>query len=200
MNLSLSLSFALPHPSKGTGWARYLPCCWRARGVQRLEKAALQRQRQHRLRWAADAAAVDSIRLQVSALSGDPFDVCVTRRTTGEELRARVAEMTSFPVWEVVGKSFRKLCSAANSERQRKSCNTRKSRKGGLAKMVSTAFSVAPKKTKTTQGSWTWQCIWHSERDSQERRTFLRKPPSKIPLVLGPDNSRESTGDFSGIF
>ena len=39
--------------------------------------------------------------------------------------------------------------------------------------------------------------MWHSERHSQERRTFWQKPPSKNPLLLAPDQSPvEALSDF----
>ena len=51
--------------------------------------------------------------------------------------------------------------------------------KGVLAKGVSAEASVAPKETENNQGYWAQQCIWHSERHSQERRTyFCKNPPS----------------------
>ena len=56
----------------------------------------------------------------------------------------------------------------------------RNQEKGVLAKGVSAECNVTAKETKTTQGYWPQQYIWHSERHSQERRTFLQKPPSKI--------------------
>ena len=39
--------------------------------------------------------------------------------------------------------------------------------KGVLAKGVSAESSVTAKETKSTQGHWVQQCIWHSERHSQ---------------------------------
>ena len=50
-----------------------------------------------------------------------------------------------------------------------------------------------PKETKNIQGYWAQQYIWHSERDSQERRILLQKPPSKNTLFLAPDESGAST-------
>ena len=47
---------------------------------------------------------------------------------------------------------------------------------------VSAGSSVLPKETKSTQGSWAQQ-----QRHSQERRTFLQKPPSKNRLFSVPD-------------
>ena len=53
--------------------------------------------------------------------------------------------------------------------------------KGVVAKGVSEESSVTPK-NKNTLKHWTQQDIWHSERHSQGKRTFLQKPPSKNPL------------------
>ena len=62
--------------------------------------------------------------------------------------------------------------------------NSLERKKGGSSGGgVSAESSVAPKKTKTTQGYWSQQ----SERHSQERRTFLQKPPSKHPLFFVPE-------------
>ena len=58
----------------------------------------------------------------------------------------------------------------------------RNQEKGVLAKGVSAESSVAPKETKNTQKYWAQQCIWHSERHSQERRTLLQTTPSKTPF------------------
>ena len=60
----------------------------------------------------------------------------------------------------------------------------RSQEKGVLAKGISAESSVTPKETKKTPKYWAQQCIWHSEHHSQERRTFLQKPPSKKPLFL----------------
>ena len=53
----------------------------------------------------------------------------------------------------------------------------RNQEKGVLAGGISAKSNVAPK-TKDRQGYWARQHIWHSVRHSQERRTFLQKPPS----------------------
>ena len=48
--------------------------------------------------------------------------------------------------------------------------------------------------------NWAQQYIWHSERRSQERRTFLQNPPSKTPLFLvriWSFPSVSSLGDYS---
>ena len=58
-----------------------------------------------------------------------------------------------------------------------------------LAKGVSAESSVRPKETKKIQGYWVQQYIWHSERHSQERRTFFRNPLLK-PLFLAPEQVR----------
>ena len=63
----------------------------------------------------------------------------------------------------------------------------RNQEKGVLAKGVSAESSVTLKETKRSRGYWAQQHVWHSERHSQERRTFLQKPPSKNPLFLVPD-------------
>ena len=55
--------------------------------------------------------------------------------------------------------------------------------KGVLAKGVFAESSVTPKKTKTIQGHWAKQCIWHSERHSQERGTILQSPLLKTPFL-----------------
>ena len=39
-----------------------------------------------------------------------------------------------------------------------------------------------PKEGNDTQGYWAQHYIWHSERHSQQRRTFLQKPPSENPF------------------
>ena len=57
----------------------------------------------------------------------------------------------------------------------------RNEEKGGLAKGACAESSVTPKETKNTRGHWAQQYIWHSERHSQERHTFLQKPPLKPP-------------------
>ena len=59
--------------------------------------------------------------------------------------------------------------------------------KGVLAKGVSAGSSVTPKETENTQRYWAQQYIGHWERHSQERRTFLQKPPSKNPLFSVPE-------------
>ena len=51
-----------------------------------------------------------------------------------------------------------------------------------LAKGVSVAYSVTAKETKNSQGYWPQQYIWHSERHSQERRTFFKNPLLKPPF------------------
>ena len=61
--------------------------------------------------------------------------------------------------------------------------------KGVLAKGVSAKSSVMPK-GKNTRGYWAQQCIWHSEHHSQQRRTFLQKPPSRTPLFLVPEGEQ----------
>ena len=55
-------------------------------------------------------------------------------------------------------------------------------KRGVLAKGVSVESSITAKEMKATQGYWPQQYICHSERHSQERRTFLQKPPPKTPL------------------
>ena len=57
-------------------------------------------------------------------------------------------------------------------------------KKGVLAKGVSAGSSVTPKEQKILLGHWPQQYIWHSQRDGQEGRVFLQKPPSKNPLFL----------------
>ena len=42
--------------------------------------------------------------------------------------------------------------------------------------------SVTSKEAKNTQGYWAQQYVWHSERHSQEQRTFLQKPLLETPL------------------
>ena len=61
-------------------------------------------------------------------------------------------------------------------------------KKGVLAKGVSAESSVTPKETKSIQGYWAQQYIWHSERHSQERCTFCKNPLLKNPLLLVPDH------------
>ena len=57
--------------------------------------------------------------------------------------------------------------------------------KGVLAKGVSVESSVTPTETKTIQGYWAQQHIWHSEFQPREACIF-QKPPSKKPLFLHP--------------
>ena len=75
---------------------------------------------------------------------------------------------------------------------------TQEPRKGGVfAKGSSARSNVMPKEeTKNTQGYWAQQCIWHSERHSQERCTFLQKPPSKNPLFLVPEKQPQPSRVF----
>ena len=63
--------------------------------------------------------------------------------------------------------------------------------KGVSAKGVSAESSVTAKRAESTQGCWTQQYIWHSECHSQERRTFLQKPPSKNLQFLAPEKFAE---------
>ena len=61
-------------------------------------------------------------------------------------------------------------------------------RKGGFSKGVSVESSVTSEETKSTQGCWPQQYIWHSERHSQERRTFCGSPLLKTPFSWSPEN------------
>ena len=72
----------------------------------------------------------------------------------------------------------------------------RNQEKGVLAKGVSVESSVTAKATESTQGCWPQQYIWHSERHSQERRTFCKNPLLKPPLFLVPKGSRLAEGCF----
>ena len=45
-------------------------------------------------------------------------------------------------------------------------------------------FLCSGTKPKTSQGSWTRQYVWNSERHSPERRRLSQKAPSKTPLFL----------------
>ena len=65
----------------------------------------------------------------------------------------------------------------------------RKTKKRGvLAKGVSVESIVTAKETKSAQGYWAQQYIWHSERHSQERRTFCKNPlQQKKNLLLVPE-------------
>ena len=67
------------------------------------------------------------------------------------------------------------LCSSDPGNRQ-KLQKFRDQKKGGLAKGVSAESSVVVKQTKN-------QYMWHSERHSQKRRTFLQTTP---PLQKEP--------------
>ena len=59
--------------------------------------------------------------------------------------------------------------------------------KGVLAKGVSAESSVTPKETENNQGYWARECIWHSERRSQERRKiFAKKPLLEKALLYSP--------------
>ena len=69
------------------------------------------------------------------------------------------------------------------------------SQKGGvLAKGVSVESSATVKEAKVPPKYWAQQYIWHSERHSQERHTFLQKSPSRNPLFLDPDGCANFMG------
>ena len=69
----------------------------------------------------------------------------------------------------------------------------RNQEKGVLAKGVSVESSVTPKETKNIQGYWAQQYIWHSERHSQEKRTFCKNP---LCLVADKLRSLDSSYPF----
>ena len=54
--------------------------------------------------------------------------------------------------------------------------SVRNKEKGVLEKGFSVESSVATKEIKNTQRYWPQQYMWHSERHSQERRTFCKNP------------------------
>ena len=72
------------------------------------------------------------------------------------------------------------------------------SRKGGFSKGGFCRVECHTQGSKKTQKDWAQQCIWHSERRSQERRIFFQKPPSKKPLFLVPEKQAEIRGKLKG--
>ena len=55
-------------------------------------------------------------------------------------------------------------------------------RKGGFSKGVFCRVERHAQEDIKYQGYWAQQYIWHSERHSQDRRTFLQKPLVKTPF------------------
>ena len=60
-------------------------------------------------------------------------------------------------------------------------------RKGGFSKGGFCRIQCHTQDDNNTQGYWARECIWHSERHSQERRTFLQTPFRKPPLFSMPN-------------
>ena len=73
----------------------------------------------------------------------------------------------------------------------------RSQEKGVLAKGVSTESSVTRKETINIQRYWAQPYIWHSERHSQERRTFCTNPLLKTPFswFLTKIRARQRSGE-----
>ena len=79
-----------------------------------------------------------------------------------------------------------------------------RTKKRGFSKGGFCRVQCHGQETKSTQGYWAQQYIWHSERHSQERRIFLQKPPSKKPLFLVPEKglrpwSRKGRQTMDGV-
>lgn len=72
------------------------------RGLARLEKAQARNEQLLKQRSDADAADNEAVSLEVASLSGKSWSVTASVRTTGAELRARIAELAEVPSIEVL--------------------------------------------------------------------------------------------------
>jgi len=80
-------------------------CCqrWRqARGLERLKKEQAKSGELLRQRSLADALDTEAVAVEVAALSGQTWQITASVRTTGADLRARIAELAGIPSFEVV--------------------------------------------------------------------------------------------------
>lgn len=79
-------------------------CCSRRvpRGLSKLEKEQAKNGVLKQQRSEADSLDSDAVALEIAALSGTMWQVSASVRTTGADLRARVAELAEMPFFEVV--------------------------------------------------------------------------------------------------